>query len=215
MIVCPKCGAEGSFTVWESVNIDINPEQKDRIFNEDIFIWICPECGAKVFVPMSFLYHDMTHKLMIFFDFNDEADSCEESDFGLLDRLSDLGGYRYRTVHGLMDLKEKIILADYGLSDVAVELMKYCIKHLMFAERFEDGDEIRFFALKKEENSDGLFLIFAILAGLEDKDYFKFPFSEYVEYVEKVNTDPRFDLGTSKCVEVCEKWVEYKLKQIC
>ncbi len=213
IIQCPKCGAEGPFTVWESINIDLDPEQRDRIFNEDLFVWTCPECGAKVFVPMSFLYHDMKHKLMAFFDFDDEVDPCQEDAVEVPEMFSNLGEYRYRTVHGLMNLKEKIMMTDCGLNDVAVEYMKYCIKHLIYPEHFEEGDELRFVTVDKEDDRDEFFLVFTVLGAEDNKGGFKFPLSNYIEYAEKVNTDPRFD--ASKCVNVCEKWVESKLKQIC
>ena len=209
IIKCPNCGTEGMFTIWDSVNVDLAPELKDRIFNEDLFVWTCPECGAKVFISMPFLYHDMGHKLMVFFDFNEEVDPCQEDAMEVPEIFSNFGEYRYRAVHGLMNLKEKIMMTECGLNDVAVEYMKYCIKHLIYPELFEKGDEFRFVTVDKEENSDDSFLVFTI-HGKEDC---KFPIREYIEYAEKVNTDPRFD--ASNLVNICEKWVESKLKQIC
>lgn len=212
-IKCPNCGIEGTFTVWDSVNIDLTPELKDRIFNEDLFVWTCPKCGAKVFVSMSFLYHDMKHKLMVFFYFDEEANSCPEDVVEVPEVFSNLDGYKYREVHGLMNLKEKILMTDCGLNDVAVEYMKYCIRHLMYPGHFEEGDELRFETVDKEENSDDFFLVFTALGKDECKGSCKFPLLEYIDFVEKVNTDPRFD--ASNLVNVCEKWVESKLKQIC
>ena len=48
-ITCPKCHKEGEFEYWSSINVDLDPELKEKIFNEEIFVWTCPECGAKVF----------------------------------------------------------------------------------------------------------------------------------------------------------------------
>ena len=29
IIKCPKCGAEGGFTIWDSINVELNPELKE------------------------------------------------------------------------------------------------------------------------------------------------------------------------------------------
>ena len=46
-ISCPKCQTEGEFEYWSSVNVDLDPELKKKIFNEEIFIWTCPKCGRE------------------------------------------------------------------------------------------------------------------------------------------------------------------------
>jgi len=58
-ITCPDCGAEGEYTIWNSVNVTINPELKYKIMYGSIFNWTCPKCGKIFNVPYPFLYHDM------------------------------------------------------------------------------------------------------------------------------------------------------------
>lgn len=61
MIICPKCGHEQEFLVWQSLNGDINPEAKQQLIDGTLFHFECEKCGDKSNVDYSMLYHDMTH----------------------------------------------------------------------------------------------------------------------------------------------------------
>ena len=43
-ITCPACSTEGSYTVWGSVNVDLDPELKVKVMDGSLFTWICPNC---------------------------------------------------------------------------------------------------------------------------------------------------------------------------
>ena len=59
-IKCPNCQQEGTYMVWQSINVDLNPDQKQRVMDGSIFSWQCPHCGKQYNVLYPFLYHDMT-----------------------------------------------------------------------------------------------------------------------------------------------------------
>lgn len=67
-ITCPDCNTEGSYTVWDSVNVDLDPELKSKVMDGSLFTWVCPNCKKSFNAPYSFLYHDMTHNFMVQFD---------------------------------------------------------------------------------------------------------------------------------------------------
>ena len=67
-ITCPVCKKEGIYTVWDSVNVDLDPELKPKVMDGSLFTWVCPNCKKSFNVPYSFLYHDMTHNFMVQFD---------------------------------------------------------------------------------------------------------------------------------------------------
>ena len=67
-ITCPACNTEGSYTVWDSVNVDLDPELKSKVMDGSLFTWICPNCKQSFNAPYSFLYHDMTHNFMVYFE---------------------------------------------------------------------------------------------------------------------------------------------------
>ena len=69
-IECPHCHQEGKFDLWTSVNVDLDPELREKIFSEELFMYHCPHCGKVTGIPAGTLYHDMTHGFMIFFDFS-------------------------------------------------------------------------------------------------------------------------------------------------
>lgn len=67
-IMCPNCKTEGAYTIWDSVNVDLDPEMKSKVMDGSLFEWVCPNCKTSFHAPYSFLYHDMTHHFMIQFD---------------------------------------------------------------------------------------------------------------------------------------------------
>ena len=67
-INCPDCNTEGTYTVWDSVNVDLNPDLKSKVMDGSLFTWVCPNCKKSFNAPYSFLYHDMTHNFMVQFD---------------------------------------------------------------------------------------------------------------------------------------------------
>ncbi len=68
-IMCPHCHKEGVFRFWSSVNVDLNPELREKIFSDELFMYHCPHCGEVTGILAGFLYHDMKHQFMLFFDF--------------------------------------------------------------------------------------------------------------------------------------------------
>lgn len=67
-ITCPDCNTEGEYTVWDSVNVDLDPELKSKVMDGSLFTWVCPKCKKSFNAPYSFLYHDMTHNFMVYFE---------------------------------------------------------------------------------------------------------------------------------------------------
>ena len=44
-VTCPSCHHEGDFEVWDSINTVLNPEMKEKVLNQSIFLYTCPNCG--------------------------------------------------------------------------------------------------------------------------------------------------------------------------
>lgn len=36
-IECPHCHQEGEFDLWTSVNVDLNPELREKVFSDELF----------------------------------------------------------------------------------------------------------------------------------------------------------------------------------
>ena len=48
-ITCPACNTEGAYTVWDSVNVDLDPELKSKVMDGSLFTWVCPNYNFMVY----------------------------------------------------------------------------------------------------------------------------------------------------------------------
>lgn len=128
-IRCPECGKEGQFTIWQSINTDINPEMKSTVRDMSAFTFTCPHCGTTANVDYPVLYHQMEDRMMIYYVNRDED---IESVYKMLkgedpaDELQLLAreGYLNRIVLTRNQLREKLLIFDAGLDDRIIEIMK-------------------------------------------------------------------------------------------
>lgn len=127
---CPQCGEDGSLQVWNSLNVDLQPEVRQKVEDLSMFEWICPNCGKTSLVLHPCLYHDMSNEFMVWFAPDNEVQNG--ANFAQLDR------YTLRTTHTPNEFREKINLLERGLDDRAMELVKLIL--LMQLER--DGMDI-------------------------------------------------------------------------
>jgi hypothetical protein len=64
---CPNCGREQTCLCWFSLNVDLDPSLRQRLFEGEINGFTCEACGHKAFINMPLLYHDMTRKFSVQF----------------------------------------------------------------------------------------------------------------------------------------------------
>lgn len=165
-ITCPKCASNFPFIRWDSVNVSLDPEQKAKILDNSFFRTTCPNCSVNIFIPYSLLYHDMEQKLMIFFD-DDETSDSENEKLKLPPNMffNDIQGeYKFRNVHGVNRLVEKILIFDNNLDDVEIERIKFGLTFWLVQQKsltqypkiyFNNRDEDSFEFYIEEENKDG------------------------------------------------------------
>lgn len=128
-VVCPNCGHEQEIIVWDSVEVTDSPEAKDAIMKNELFTFECVQCGARMPMVQTCLYHDRENRLLVYVvpDY-DEAEENQVKD--LINKKevpvseNKLDGYMIRIVSSVNALKEKIILKQQGLDDRIMELMK-------------------------------------------------------------------------------------------
>jgi hypothetical protein len=58
-IACPQCGNRQETPLWHSINVNLNPELRERLFNGDVNIFKCESCNTIAFIGQPLLYHDM------------------------------------------------------------------------------------------------------------------------------------------------------------
>jgi predicted nucleic-acid-binding Zn-ribbon protein len=64
-IDCPKCGAKQTETLWETINVTLNPELKEKLFQGEINRFRCKNCGNEAYISLPLLYHDMRKKYCV------------------------------------------------------------------------------------------------------------------------------------------------------
>ena len=212
-IICPKCQAEAEFEFWDSINVNLDPELREKIFDDSLFIFTCPKCGNKTCVPYSTLYHDMERNFMLFFDFFPPKDydykplDIPDAPIGL-DK-----SYTMRVVHGLWRLKEKILILEKGLNDIAIERMKYMLTHITYPEIAKNGYEVYFGGVdysNKEKSEHGSMLLFYEDENDKPVDA-EIAMDMYYENCLSVDLDPRMKPEGCMCVD--EGWIARQLKK--
>lgn len=212
-ITCPHCHQEGEFNFWSSVNVDLNPELREKIFSDELFMYHCPHCGEVTGIPAGFLYHDMKHKFMLFFDFYKPDDydyepmELSEGDFAIN------GNYTFRGVFGLNRLKEKILILENELDDVAIERQKYMITHVINPDLAKKGYELYFDHVEKPTDEFPYGTIYFLYDDTERESMMqvRFAMDNYYEHKMACKMDPRMTVKGVQCID--EGWISKQLKE--
>ncbi len=64
-LTCPQCGEKILYDIYDSVNVQLDPELKGDVISGNIFLVKCDHCGYEECVEHELLYHDMEKKTMI------------------------------------------------------------------------------------------------------------------------------------------------------
>ncbi len=212
-ITCPHCQQEGEFSFWSSVNVSLNPELKEKIFSRESYMYHCPHCGKETIIPTSFVYHDMERQFMLFFEFF-KPDDYDYSPMEMLESELDISdNYTFRRVFGLSRLKEKILILEKRLDDVAIERQKYMITHILYPELAKKGYGLYFDNIKAPTEE---FPYGTILFEYEDEEndcmmQVRLAMDNYYEHKMACRVDPRMEVKGAPCVD--EGWIGKQLRE--
>jgi len=120
-VKCPKCHSHFQFKVWDSVNVDLNREEKEKILDGTFYDTDCPFCHTRIHGIYGFLYHDMKHEYLVsvYHDFTEAIAVCGVP-----------RDYKLRKVQDICLLAEKIKIFDIDLNDIVIEIVKRGIKDI-------------------------------------------------------------------------------------
>ncbi len=175
-IECPKCGNSQSFTIWNSINTDIDPTLKDSLVNRKLQQTDCEVCGHSSVVNYPMLYHDMSHKTLVYHLSGLNVEQLEAEEF---EHLFD--GYEFRTVDNWNGMIEKIKLLDANLDDRAIELFKMVV----LGQLEVDLDSPLYFD-EMLSNPEGKPVLSFILVGDEAARSFSVPMESFEHFEERV-----------------------------
>ena len=126
-IKCPKCGKDADFEIWNSINVDLNPEMREKVLDGTLYDFKCQHCGHENKIAYPILYNDMTHNFMIYYCDESGVKECEEALTNIMnDELAKeiTKDARYRIVTNYFQLAEKIKIFESGFDDRMIELLK-------------------------------------------------------------------------------------------
>lgn len=121
-IECTNCGLIQDFTLWNSINADFDPTLKDSLINRKLQQTDCDSCGNTAVVNYPMLYHDMSHKTLVYHLADLKRTQLEQEGFE-----THFEDYQFRVVESWNELIEKIKLLDANLDDKVIELFKMVI----------------------------------------------------------------------------------------
>lgn len=126
-VTCPACGREHDVSLVQSVNTQEDPEAKQKLLAGEFDVLDC-ECGKRTQLVAELLYVDPIANLYLQVAPTDEAMAKGEQAFATAGATG-----TQRLVPSLNALVEKIKIADAGLEDWVVEMVKV----LLLASRSE------------------------------------------------------------------------------
>lgn len=160
-VTCKACGHEQGFQLWTSVNVTLDPDLKQKLLDRSLTAFRCEQCGHATNVNYSLLYHDMHANLMIWL----VPDEEKAGELPPLAASMAVDGLVLRRVDSLNGLIEKVRIADDGLDDRLVEVLKLVLRDKLPEERKQkklqllydrmvenagDGPQISFAAFTEE-----------------------------------------------------------------
>ncbi|MDP4278506.1 MAG: CpXC domain-containing protein [Bacteroidota bacterium] len=202
-VTCPNCQHQGQLEVWDTINADADPVLKKKLLDEFLFHWTCPNCKRTYFAPWETIYQDKTNKFVLsFHPFEEKGEPFNPAD-------PSLRRFTCRSVTGFYRLKEKIYLFESGLSDVAIELMKYYILngHIKIEGIDTSGRELYFSDQGKDES-----LGFYVVGQHRDVSTFRLPPSLYHQFLEMADSDGRFTIKEG-FVSIDYHWVNALMRR--
>ena len=110
-----RCGAEVECEIYQSVNIELDPELKDKALRREINLFRCGTCGHREELITGFLYNDMDKKLMIWVmpENADEDEEIDEINAGMAGMFKEMG-VKVKTVKGYEGLFRALKGGDKG-----------------------------------------------------------------------------------------------------
>lgn len=130
---CPHCNSEQELNYYQSVNVTLNPELKNKILIGRLNESTCTNCHKGINILSGFLYHDMTQKIMLELTLADDY-TIDHKEEEVKNQMRDKfieQGYIYRKLNHYYRLIEKITIFDQNLNDLVIEEVALHMKAIL------------------------------------------------------------------------------------
>lgn len=163
---CPSCGHAFTVTLVDGPHLSRVPDVRKQLVAGTFQAFACPACGATIAFEAASIFMDFERREYLANETRRSAtwQAAVARHQTLFHNAFELGppiaqelaqGFTKRVVYGLRAMREKLVLWDAGLSDVAVEAVK---GDLLAAA----GEKPRDVVLRIAEILDGGHLLFAV-----------------------------------------------------
>ena len=133
-IKCPKCGEEQVVHLYESINVQLNPELKDQLMMNQLNTITCSKCEILFRVDKNLLYSDPERNTLIYL-IPIQGDNIQEGEQIFSDSLRkmnealppDVYTPDVHLVFNQVELIERIFLFEADLNERVIEYIKYMI----------------------------------------------------------------------------------------
>ncbi|MBO6211652.1 CpXC domain-containing protein [Algoriella sp.] len=127
---CPHCGFEQEMEYYQTVNITLQPELKNKVLSGNLNQNICSNCKKEINFVSGFLYHDMTNKIMLELSMTNGEEDGDEGKKEIIQNMI-TQEYIYRKVYDYERLVEKINIFDNKLNDLIVQKVSDKMKNML------------------------------------------------------------------------------------
>lgn len=113
---CPQCSTSQEVTVYQTINVSLNPELKEPLIQRELTRFQCSQCARTTQLEYELLYHDMQRQYFIQMQRTLPGEKETPPRFP--------AGYQCRVVPDLIKLSEKILILDADCEDEVIEVIK-------------------------------------------------------------------------------------------
>lgn len=207
VFTCPKCGSKSEIKIYDSINVDLDEDLKEKVLSGEIFSWKCPQCKQEYNIHYDFLYHDLKNDFMIYYSPN----GCERINKIVNDMFSKYKGMRSTLCRSTSDYNrflEKIRIFESDFNDIAIEFAKFLIKN---GKDNKVPDDCNVFFDKYIPDENNGILVFRLMdsTGLR-KENILLGKESYDEYEKTVKEDTKFNMAFF-CETIDEDWLFNRL----
>ncbi|MCV2868166.1 CpXC domain-containing protein [Defluviimonas sp. WL0002] len=155
-VACPNCGTANEMDIFQSVNADRRPDLKTAILEQRFQVKPCSSCATEFRPEPDFNYLDgkagiwiSARPIAALAQWDAEIAKAAD-DFALAygdkagEAARDIGrALKARLTFGWPAVREKIVIADAGLDDVAIETVKLVVLQTRPGNILQAGAELR------------------------------------------------------------------------
>lgn len=125
-VECPHCMGNNKIVFYSSITPSSDESLRNSLLNDSLFKYNCIYCGYEARLTYPVLYNDVDRRFMIYY-----IPDCEKK--VITDRVIEhdktrIAPIKKRIVSDYNSFKEKIIIFESGLDDMALELTKLALK---------------------------------------------------------------------------------------